>query len=59
VLFGRSSFGALGALSGDTGARAVLHALGSTAAVIPVDAAAPVDVDTPDALRRLAAVWRA
>jgi CTP:molybdopterin cytidylyltransferase MocA len=27
-------------------------------AVIPVDAAAPVDVDTPDALRRLAAVWR-
>jgi molybdenum cofactor cytidylyltransferase len=61
VLFGRSSFAALaalGALGGDIGARAVLDALGGTVAVIPVDAAAPVDVDTPDALRRLAAVWR-
>jgi molybdenum cofactor cytidylyltransferase len=58
VLFGRSCFEALGALTGDTGARSLLHALGGTVAVIPIATAAPLDVDTPDALRRLAAVWR-
>jgi molybdenum cofactor cytidylyltransferase len=58
VLFGRSSFGALRALTGDTGARALLHALGGTVAVIPIDSVAPLDVDTPDTLQRLAAVWR-
>jgi molybdenum cofactor cytidylyltransferase len=58
VLFGRSCFDALGALTGDTGARSLLHALGGTVAVIPIDSTAPLDVDTPDALRRLAAVWR-
>ena len=58
VLFGRSSFEALGALTGDAGARALLRALGDMVAVIPVDATAPLDVDTPDALRRLAARWR-
>jgi molybdenum cofactor cytidylyltransferase len=58
VLFGRSSFDALRTLAGDTGARAVLESLGGAAAVLPIDGAAPADVDTPDALRRLAAVWR-
>ena len=58
VLFGRASFEALAALTGDTGARAVLEALGASVAVIPVTGPAPVDVDTPAALRRLAAAWR-
>lgn len=58
VLFGRSCFDALSALRGDSGARSLLHALGGTVAAIPIDDTAPLDVDTPDALRRLAAVWR-
>jgi molybdenum cofactor cytidylyltransferase len=58
VLFGRSTFEALGALTGDTGARTLLHALGGTVAVLPIEGAAPLDVDTPEALRRLAAAWR-
>jgi molybdenum cofactor cytidylyltransferase len=58
VLFGRQTFGALGALTGDTGARSVLDGLGDAVAVVPVNEDAPVDVDTPDALRRLAALWR-
>jgi molybdenum cofactor cytidylyltransferase len=57
VLFGRSSFEALGALAGDIGARIHLQALGDTVAVVPVDGTAPLDVDTPDALGRLATVW--
>lgn len=58
VLFGRASFPALRALTGDAGARSVLRALGDAVAAVAVDAAAPVDVDTPDMLRRLAAVWQ-
>ncbi|HET9012021.1 MAG TPA: nucleotidyltransferase family protein, partial [Gemmatimonadaceae bacterium] len=58
VLFGRSAFGALSALSGDSGARALLDSMRAELALVPVDASAPLDVDTPDALRRLAAVWR-
>jgi molybdenum cofactor cytidylyltransferase len=57
VLFGRASFDALRALTGDGGARAVLDALGDTVAAIPVESMGPLDVDTPDALRRLAAAW--
>ena len=58
VLFGRSTFDALSALTGDTGARTLLRSMGDELALVPVDATTPVDVDTPDALRRLAAVWR-
>ena len=58
VLFGRETFPALLALTGDTGARALLDALGEAVAVVPVDDTAPVDVDTPDALHALAAMWR-
>jgi molybdenum cofactor cytidylyltransferase len=58
VLFGRASFGALSALTGDAGARSVLDALGEAVATVPVTDTGPVDVDTPDALRRLAAAWR-
>lgn len=57
VLFGRAAFGELAALEGDSGARALLDALGEAVALVPVDGAAPVDVDTPDALRMLAAAW--
>lgn len=58
VLFGRSTFDALCALTGDGGARTMLRSMGDELALVPVDATTPVDVDTPDALRRLAAVWR-
>ena len=57
VLFGRAAFAALGRLTGDAGARSVLDALGDDVATISVDATMPVDVDTPDALRALAASW--
>ena len=58
VLFGRAAFGALRTLTGDGGARSVLDMLGDAVATVRVADAAPVAVDTPDALRRLAAVWR-
>jgi len=58
VLFGRETFAALGTLEGDTGARAVLDALDERLALVPVDERIPVDVDTPEALRALAATWR-
>lgn len=58
VLFGRASFDALRSLSGDVGARSVLDALGGAVATVPVAEVAPMDVDTPDVLRQLAAVWR-
>jgi molybdenum cofactor cytidylyltransferase len=58
VLFGRATFGALTALTGDSGGRAVLDSLGDALAEVPVDDTIPVDVDTPDALRALAQVWR-
>ncbi len=53
VLFGRACFDALAALRGDVGARAVLEALGERLAQVPVDADAPLDVDTPDVLGQL------
>ena len=53
VLFGRECFAGLLALRGDVGARAVLDALGSRLALINVGGAAPIDVDTPDALQSL------
>lgn len=58
VLFGRAAFGELSALEGDSGARALLDTLGDAVALVPVDGVAPADVDTPDALRALAAAWR-
>lgn len=58
VLFARGAFEALRALTGDSGARTVLDMLGDAVATVPVAEVAPADVDTPDALRRLAAVWR-
>jgi molybdenum cofactor cytidylyltransferase len=58
VLFGRVTFDALAKIEGDRGARALLDALGDAVAFLPVDGARPVDVDTPDALRAIAAVWR-
>jgi molybdenum cofactor cytidylyltransferase len=54
VLFDRSQFGALGALAGDRGARDLLACLGDERAVVTVDTAMPVDVDTPAALSALA-----
>ena len=53
VLFGRACFDALATLRGDVGARAVLESLGERLAEVPVDADAPLDVDTPDVLGRL------
>ncbi|MFL5606829.1 MAG: nucleotidyltransferase family protein [Gemmatimonadaceae bacterium] len=50
VLFDRTQFGALGELRGDRGARTLLEGLGSHCAVVIVDAAMPVDVDTPEEL---------
>jgi molybdenum cofactor cytidylyltransferase len=57
VLFGRATFDALTTLTGDSGAARVLDSLGDAVAEVPVDDTIPVDVDTPDALRALAAVW--
>jgi len=56
VLFGRECFAALEALRGDVGARSVLDALGNRVAPLPMDAAMPVDVDTPEALQALQGV---
>jgi molybdenum cofactor cytidylyltransferase len=56
VLFDRSQFSALGALTGDRGARALLASLGEQCAVVGIDAAMPVDVDTPAALGALVRV---
>lgn len=58
VLFGRASFGALRALTGDAGARSVLDALGDAVGTVPLADVGLVDVDTPAALRRLAGAWR-
>lgn len=53
VLFGRECFGALLALRGDVGARAVLDGLGARVALVHVADARPADVDTPEALHAL------
>jgi molybdenum cofactor cytidylyltransferase len=53
VLFDRACFDSLMALDGDVGAREVLRALGAALQIVEVDQPAPLDVDTPDALRAL------
>jgi molybdenum cofactor cytidylyltransferase len=55
VLFDASLFPALCALEGDVGARAVLDSAGDALELLSVAGARPVDVDTPDALRAVAA----
>jgi molybdenum cofactor cytidylyltransferase len=53
VLFSRSCFAELASLRGDTGARALLDAMGEDLLLVPVDADAPADVDTQEALDAL------
>ena len=55
VLFDRSLFPALSALEGDVGARAVLDSLGDALDLLTVAGPRPIDVDTPDAMRAVAA----
>jgi len=55
VLFDASLFAALCELEGDVGARAVLDAVGDALDLLPVHGLRPVDVDTPAALRTIAA----
>lgn len=55
VLFDGSLFPALRALEGDVGARAVLDSVGDALALLTVAGPRPIDVDTPDALRAVAA----
>jgi len=55
VLFDRALFPALSALEGDAGARAVLESLGDALELLSVAGPRPIDVDTPDALRAVAA----
>jgi molybdenum cofactor cytidylyltransferase len=56
VLFDRACFAELSRLRGDAGARGLLEAMGGALAHVPVDEAAPADVDTEvalDEVRRL------
>jgi molybdenum cofactor cytidylyltransferase len=53
ILFSRSCFAELARLGGDAGARALLDAMGEDLLLLPVDADAPADVDTPEALDAL------
>ena len=53
VLFARSVFPELAALTGDRGARAVADRVPERLAVVDFDLPKPVDVDTPDDLARL------
>ncbi|HEX7940954.1 MAG TPA: NTP transferase domain-containing protein, partial [Gemmatimonadaceae bacterium] len=55
VLFDASLFPALRALEGDVGARAVLDSAGDALALLSVAGSRPIDVDTPEALRSVAA----
>lgn len=55
VLFSRRCMPALLRLTGDRGARALLDALGDAVVDVAIDGTRPVDVDTPEALRALAA----
>jgi molybdenum cofactor cytidylyltransferase len=50
VLFGAALFPALRSLEGDRGARVLLDGLGDALALVTVDGAQPIDVDTRDAL---------
>jgi CTP:molybdopterin cytidylyltransferase MocA len=53
VLFPRSAFAALGELSGDQGAKALLQSPGFEVRSIPFEDAA-IDIDTPADLQKLA-----
>ena len=53
VLFAAEVFGELGALDGDAGARSVVQARPERVARVPIDAAMPLDVDTPEDYARL------
>ena len=53
VLFDRSCFTDLLALDGDTGARGVVRRMQSQVRYVDVDREQPVDIDTPDDLRKL------
>jgi molybdenum cofactor cytidylyltransferase len=55
VLFDASLFPALLALEGDSGARTLLDGLGADLSTVPIAACMPVDVDTPEALEKVAA----
>ena len=55
VLFDASLYSKLLALDGDRGARSVLDELGDALALVPVAGPQPDDVDTPEALRSVAA----
>jgi len=55
VLFGSALFPALCALEGDVGARSVLDFVGDALDLLTVAGPRPIDVDTPDALRAVAA----
>jgi molybdenum cofactor cytidylyltransferase len=59
VLFSRACFEALGALRGDSGARAMLDAMGDALLLVPVDQPSPRDVDTVEALEALRAALAA
>jgi molybdenum cofactor cytidylyltransferase len=53
VLFAAQTFGELGALDGDAGARSVVQAQPERVARVPIDAPMPLDVDTPEDYARL------
>jgi len=55
VLFDATLFPKLCALDGDIGARAVLDSLGDALDVVTIEGPRPIDVDTPETLRAVAA----
>ncbi len=55
VLFDAALFPALLALEGDVGARTVLDALGDALDVVTIAGSCPIDIDTPETLRAVAA----
>jgi molybdenum cofactor cytidylyltransferase len=55
VLFDATLFPKLCALEGDVGARAVLDSLGDALDVVTIAGPCPIDVDTPETLRAVAA----
>ena len=55
VLFARSTFPELAALTGDRGARAVADRVSERLALVDFDMPKPIDVDTPDDLARIRA----
>jgi molybdenum cofactor cytidylyltransferase len=57
VLFARSLFPELMAVTGDEGARSLIQRLRHEVALVPVDGPPPRDLDTEDDYRLLAAEW--